>query len=109
MLNFSIYFFHSLEFNSPEYQSMSFYDASVESSRSGAIKCPEKFTCTRLLGQSESVCCANADDAQAAESQHQPIQEIQERSQSSEFLYGTLHCLQEFFSTFFLFFSFPQS
>lgn len=81
-------FFHS-EFNSPEYQSMSFYDSSVENSPARAIKCPGKFSCTRLLGQSESVCCPIADDSHVAESQ-QP--EIQERSQSSESYFDFLQC-----------------
>lgn len=72
-----------LEYNSPEYQSKSFYDLSVENSQSKSIKCPENtHKCIKLLGQSESVCCPIMDDSHVAESQ-QP--EIQERTQSSKF------------------------
>lgn len=63
----------------------SFYDSSSESTeaKKAAIKCPEKFSCTKLLGQSENVCCPIQEDSIAAAAQPEP--EIYDRPQSSEF------------------------
>lgn len=78
--------FYSTEYTSPEFQAKSFFDSSNENpedlSKTSAIKCPEKFKCTKLMGQSESVCCPIQDDSSVAETQ--PEQEIFVRPQSSE-------------------------
>lgn len=78
------------DYSSPEFQSKSFFDASSEtgedSSKQLSIKCPEKFSCTKLLGQSESVCCPSQDDSVIAETQTEP--QIFERPQSSKFNWG---------------------
>lgn len=85
-LFFKGFSFPLTEFSSTEYQAKSFFDSSNENpedlSKTAAVKCPEKFKCTKLLGQSESVCCPKQDDSSVAESQ--PEQEIYERPQSSE-------------------------
>lgn len=76
-----------IDYSSPEYQAKSFFDSSHENpddlTRQTSIKCPTKFSCTKLLGQFESVCCPVQDDSVVAEAQLES--EIFERSQSSEF------------------------
>lgn len=75
------------DYSSSEYQAKSFFDSSHENpddlTRQTSIKCPTKFSCTKLLGQFESVCCPVQDDSVVAEAQLES--EIFERSQSSEF------------------------
>lgn len=78
-----------LETWSPEYQSRSFFhdDVSVEGRSMGnTIECPEKFTCIRLHGQTENVCCPIHDegvtkgDSEVAAAENQ---ESVDRQQSS--------------------------
>lgn len=75
-----------LDFSSPDYQAKSFLDASDERNEARSIdgpsKCPENFSCTRLLGQSESVCCPALADLAVAEAQTES--EVFDRAQSSE-------------------------
>lgn len=74
------------DFSSSDYQVNSFYDSSSDRaegrSNEEISKCPEKFSCTRLPGQSESVCCPTPEDSIVAEAQTE--QEIFERQQSSK-------------------------
>lgn len=54
---------------------------------SNTIVCPEKFTCTRLFGQTEHVCCSKEDDAKVdSEVSAAEPEETVERQQSSEFI-----------------------
>jgi hypothetical protein len=72
----------------PEYQSRSFFhdDVSIEGrSMSDTIVCPEKFTCTRLFGQTEHVCCSNEEEVKVdSEVSAAETEETAERQQSSE-------------------------
>lgn len=52
---------------------------------SDTIVCPEKFTCTRLFGQTEHVCCSNEEEVKVdSEVSAAGTEETAERQQSSE-------------------------
>ena len=84
ILNYS-----SLELNPSEYQVQSFLDASDENvvgrSLMSKITCPDGFKCTRLKGQSESVCCPN--DLIPASADNHEVEETTVRQASSEFYF----------------------
>lgn len=80
-------FFFFEELNPSEYQVQSFLDASDENvvgrSLMSKITCPDGFKCTRLKGQSESVCCPNDLIPESADNHE--VEDTTVRQASSEY------------------------